>query len=48
MPREESVRRAAGEELMVGEDDIGGIAQERNAREHVVANLAVGAQDLLF
>jgi hypothetical protein len=30
------------EEFMVGEDDIGGGAQKRNAREHVIANLTVG------
>ena len=36
------------EELMVGEDDFSGFTQEGNTREHVVANLTVGAHDLLL
>ena len=36
------------EELMVGEDDIGGFRQEGNTGERVVANLTVGPHDLLF
>ncbi len=38
----------AVEELVVGEDDIGGIAKERDAREDVISDLAMGAHDLLF
>ena len=33
---------------MVGENDIGGGAQKRNAREHVIANLALSAHDHFF
>ena len=36
------------EVLMVSQDDVSSISQERNASEHVIANLAVGADDLLF
>ena len=36
------------EELVVGDDDIGGVTQERDASEHVITDLAVGAQNLLF
>ena len=35
-------------ELLVSEDDFGGIAEERDADEHVVADFAVFAHDLLF
>ena len=38
----------AVEELLVGEDDLGGVAEKGDASEHVVADLAVGAHDLLF
>jgi hypothetical protein len=33
---------------MVGENDIGGFTQKGNAREHVVAHLAVRAHDHFF
>jgi hypothetical protein len=33
---------------MVCEDDLRGVTQERDAREHVVANLTMGAHDHLF
>jgi hypothetical protein len=33
---------------MVGEDDVGGITQEGNALERVVANFTVGTHDLLL
>src|SRR3984885_7020432 len=36
------------EKLLMGEDDLCSIPQERNANEHVVADLAVPAHDLLF
>ena len=36
------------EEFLVSEDDFGGITQERDADEHVVADFAVRAHDLLF
>ena len=36
------------EGLMVGEDDIGGVTQERDAREHVAANVTMRAHDHLF
>lgn len=36
------------EELLVGEDDIGGVAQEGNALERVIAKPTVGTHDLLF
>src|SRR5580692_7810666 len=35
-------------ELLVSEDDFGGIAEERDADEHVVADFAVLAHDLFF
>jgi len=35
-------------ELLVSEDDFGGIAKERDADEHVVADFAVLAHDLFF
>lgn len=42
--------RVAGaiEELLVGEHDLGSIPKERDANEHVVADLAMFAHDLLF
>src|SRR5580704_13834422 len=36
------------EELLVGEDDFRGIAKKRDANQHVVADFAVLAHDLLF
>jgi hypothetical protein len=33
---------------MVRQDDLRGVTQERNTREHVIANLAVRAHDQLF
>src|SRR5581483_487753 len=36
------------EKFLVSEDDFRGIAQKRDANEHVVADLAVFAHDLLF
>ena len=45
----EAARVAAPvEELLVSQDDFGGITQERDADEHVVADFAVRAHDLLF
>src|SRR5208282_5983819 len=35
-------------ELLVRQDDLGSVAEKRNAREHVIANLAVRAHDRLF
>ena len=36
------------EELMVSEDDLRGVAQKGNAREHLIADLAVSAHDHFF
>jgi hypothetical protein len=42
--------RIAGtvEKLLVSKDDLGGLTEERDAGEHIVANIAVGAHSLLF